>query len=120
MGVTEGTGDEGILYEMHKETQDNLGKHEGFEGKAREHWHPFDRKSGTGRGKELPKGGHGKANWGDMGDELKSLQGGQVMEIPEVPLAHKVEAVKDEGVFEDYDKFEELEETGKVAAPNQE
>lgn len=33
--------------------------------------HPFDRKSGTGRGKEIPKEGGGKANWGKPEDDLK-------------------------------------------------
>jgi len=28
--------------------------------------HPLDRRSGTGRGKELRKGGAGKNNWGTM------------------------------------------------------
>lgn len=61
-------GDEGVLYDAPKEHVDFQGKHEGFTGKQREQWHPFDRKSGTGRGKELIKGGHGKANWGDLED----------------------------------------------------
>jgi len=30
----------------------------------------LDRKSGTGKGKELVKGGHGKGNWGDVADEI--------------------------------------------------
>ena len=42
-------------------------------GKPREHWHPFDRKSGTGRGKEVTKGGHGKNNWGNLRDEVDIL-----------------------------------------------
>jgi len=32
--------------------------------------HPNDRQSGTGRGKEMRKGGAGKANWGTFKDEL--------------------------------------------------
>jgi plasminogen activator inhibitor 1 RNA-binding protein len=32
----------------------------------------FDRKSGTGRGKEDKKGGAGKGNWGTLGDEQKA------------------------------------------------
>jgi hypothetical protein len=33
--------------------------------------HPLDKHSGTGRGKEMRKGGAGKANWGTMKDDLK-------------------------------------------------
>jgi plasminogen activator inhibitor 1 RNA-binding protein len=63
--------DTGMVLTDTKEHVDFLGKHEGFQGKPREKWHPYDRKSGTGRGKELPKSGHGKGNWGNLGDELK-------------------------------------------------
>lgn len=36
-----------------------------YTGKAREEAHPYDRKSGTGRGKrDMQKEGHGKGNWG--------------------------------------------------------
>lgn len=31
----------------------------------------YDRKSGTGRGKEVKKGGSGKANWGTSEDDQK-------------------------------------------------
>jgi len=33
--------------------------------------HPKDRQSGTGRGKEMRKGGQGKSNWGTYKDDLK-------------------------------------------------
>ena len=33
--------------------------------------HPYDRRSGTGRGTEIPKEGSGRGNWGQPGDELK-------------------------------------------------
>lgn len=41
------------------------GKTHYYEGKAREEYHPYDRKSGTGRGHELKKEGYGKGNWGN-------------------------------------------------------
>ncbi len=63
--------DEGMLVEAHKEKVDFYGKTEHFAGKKREQYHPLDRKSGTGRGREPPKHGHGKGNWGDIGDEIK-------------------------------------------------
>ena len=44
-----------MLYVVKKEAIDFAGKSESHLGKQREPWHPFDRKSGTGRGKELPK-----------------------------------------------------------------
>ncbi len=39
-------------------------KTRGYPGKEGEQYHPYDRKSGTGRGKEIKKGGFGKGNWG--------------------------------------------------------
>jgi len=54
-----------------KERVDYRGKTSHYRG-ARRHAddHPFDRKSGTGRGRDLTKGGHGKGNWGDIRDEV--------------------------------------------------
>ena len=43
-------------------------------GKAREEYHPYDRRDGTGRGRGIHKGGHGKGNLGDMQDEVKAAQ----------------------------------------------
>jgi len=54
-----------------KEKFDYRGKADRFMGNPRQ-THPFDRKSGTGKGKEAPKGGHGKGNWGDLKDEIES------------------------------------------------
>jgi hypothetical protein len=54
-----------------KERVDWRGKSSAFRGKPRHQGdHPYDRKSGTGRGRELAKGGHGKGNWGDVNDEI--------------------------------------------------
>jgi len=53
-----------------KEKIDYRGKKEGFMGNFRQS-HPFDRKSGTGKGREVTKGGHGKGNWGDLRDEIE-------------------------------------------------
>eukprot|EP01022_Parablepharisma_sp_SALTPOND_P033042 TRINITY_DN88085_c0_g1_i1.p1 TRINITY_DN88085_c0_g1~~TRINITY_DN88085_c0_g1_i1.p1 ORF type:complete len:434 (+),score=50.83 TRINITY_DN88085_c0_g1_i1:1927-3228(+) len=36
--------------------------------------HPFDRKSGTGRGTEIPKRGGGRRNWGNPADDWKNAQ----------------------------------------------
>lgn len=63
-------GDEGMLYKAPKEKIDHTGKTDSYQGKAREKWHPLDKKSGTGKGKELQKHGHGKNNWGDITDEI--------------------------------------------------
>lgn len=97
-----------MLYEQHKEfNKDLYGKHEGFEGKAREHWHPFDRKSGTGRGKELPKGGHGKANWGDIKDELQmfgELSVKSTGPVTEVQAPNKnIETIPEDEQLDQYD-----------------
>jgi hypothetical protein len=75
--VTE-VGDDGVVIADRKERVDHIGKEEHYAGKRREQWHPYDRKSGTGRGRELAKGGHGKNNWGDVKDELKTGE-----EVPE-------------------------------------
>ena len=69
MGEVPGTIGGMLLLEP-KEKVDFQGKHEGYRGKPREEWHPYDRKSGTGRGHEVSKHGHGKGNWGDLKDEL--------------------------------------------------
>lgn len=36
---------------------------------------PYDRRSGTGRGKEIKKGGGGARNWGSNKDEAKKMEG---------------------------------------------
>lgn len=58
----------------------------------------YDRKSGTGRGKEISKGGAGRGNWGSTSDEI--TEGEQVSEegAPEAPKEgeEKVEEVKEE------------------------
>ena len=53
-----------------KETVDYQGKGERFAGKPRSR-HPYDRKSGTGRGKEVAKDGHGRGNWGNIEEEAR-------------------------------------------------
>ncbi len=78
----------GMLLLAPKESVDYIGKHEGYQGKPRELWHPYDRKSGTGRGKELPKGGHGRGNWGNLRDEL--VLGDQTLS-PSIPAAETTE-----------------------------
>lgn len=69
-----------------KEKVDFAGKEEHFEGKKRENWHPYDRRSGTGRGREVAKGGHGKGNWGGADDVVKAGE-----EVPEGSPVKKVE-----------------------------
>lgn len=76
-----------------KERVDWRGKSSGFRGKPRHQGdHPYDRKSGTGRGRELAKGGHGKGNWGDVKDEIT----GQIDAADiEQPAPEKTEEVKE-------------------------
>ncbi len=70
--AVEGEGDEGVTQYVRKERVDYAGKEEHFEGKRREQWHPYDRKSGTGRGtRDLAKGGHGRGNLGNTEDVVK-------------------------------------------------
>ena len=60
-----------MLYDAQKERSGFASKEEHFEGKPREQWHPYDRKSGTGRGRGAPKEGHGKGNWGNPDEDVK-------------------------------------------------
>ena len=48
-----------------------------YRGKPREEAHPFDRRSGTGRGRKAPekKDGHGIGNWGDKQDKEYKRKG---------------------------------------------
>lgn len=78
-----------------------------FEGKPREEGHPYDRRSGTGRGRrpEQKRDGHGKSNWGDKpevtykqkgaeaGSEAKPTEGAPEEEKKEEPEEEKVELV---------------------------
>lgn len=88
-------GDEGVLYVQRKEKTDHVGKDEHFKGKRNEQWHPYDRRSGTGRGRDLNKGGHGKGNVGKVEDEVKF--GEEVTPGEEV----KTEKVQVEGAEEE-------------------
>lgn len=53
--------------------------------------HPFDRKSGTGRGTEIPKGGAGKGNWGNPEDDIKNVEKLPIEEPHEHVEAHEGE-----------------------------
>lgn len=73
--------------------------------------HPYDRKSGTGRGKEDPKGGyHG---WGNMKDDLRTM--GKIEENEEDKKEGKKEEVKNEDkVKEETIKEEEKEKEPEI------
>lgn len=73
-----------------KEKLDYMGKEEKFAGKHGEKWHPYDRRSGTGRGRGEAKGGHGRNNWGDTADVVKYGE-----EVPEGEVPKKVEFDKE-------------------------
>ena len=100
--------------EARKEHVDYAGKLDHFEGKKREPWHPYDRRSGTGRGKEVAKGGYGMGNWGTREDELKS--GTLAVESPkktgEATAEEVTEAPKEAGeeLPESVEKVEVVEE----------
>ncbi len=72
-------------------------KFTGNEGAA----HPFDRKSGTGRGTEVPKRGGGRRNWGNPADDWKNAQKGHDAEEKETPAEQPKEGeVKKDDVKE--------------------
>lgn len=50
------------------------GKNSRYAGTARSQ-HTFERHSGTGKGREMVKEGHGKGNWGNPIEETRVLTG---------------------------------------------
>ena len=67
---TEGADEEVEGVEMEKPKvgeydERHHGKHTYYSGKSREEWHPYDRKSGTGRGRYAKKEGFGRGGWGN-------------------------------------------------------
>ena len=83
------------------DTAEAGGFRERYAGKAREEYHPMDRKSGTGRGKrDQAKGGAGKGNWGD---EKAEVEAGQEEEekrvtVREEPKEEPKEESEEEGL----------------------
>jgi len=102
------------------EKRDHNGQTERFPGK-RFAKHEFDRKSGTGRGRDFAKDGHGKGNWGKpIEDDLNPHAGATVGEeektTAEGKEESKIKTVKEgeEGVKgEDVLKKKEEEEEDK-------
>jgi plasminogen activator inhibitor 1 RNA-binding protein len=92
-----------------KETHDYKGKTLHYRGNPREK-HPYDRRSGTGRGIEIKKDGHGKFNLGRPEDVLRPEATEGAEEVPE-DTTGKVGEVKEEQ-FQDAKKEEEPEDTG--------
>lgn len=60
--------------------------------------HPFDRKSGTGRGTEVPKRGAGRGNWGTYEDEYRYSHHYETAEEIEEPQKAHEEQPHGEGV----------------------
>jgi len=59
-----------------KNTDRNTSKHgRGGRPPVRDGKREYDRRSGTGRGKEIKKGGGGARNWGSNKDEAKKMEG---------------------------------------------
>lgn len=65
-----------------KEPHDFKGKTLHYKGNPREK-HPFDRKSGTGRGIDIKKQGHGKYNLGKPEDVLRPEAEEGATDVPE-------------------------------------
>jgi len=62
---------------------------------ARDGKRTFDRRSGTGRGKEIKKGGGGARNWGSDKNEARKAEGtiDEVGEVPKTEEPEKTDAV---------------------------
>jgi plasminogen activator inhibitor 1 RNA-binding protein len=88
-----------------KDKPDWRGKNAHYKGKPRQGDHPFDRKSGTGRGRELNKGGHGKGNWGDVRDEIQGQQDAATIDKP------TTEKVAEEGEHKEGEEGTTAQET---------
>jgi len=75
----------------------------------------YDRKSGTGRGRENKRAGGGRGNWGSVGDETKNTEEVEKTETTEAPQTEAapaeapVEAVE-EKVEEEEEKVKTLDE----------
>lgn len=97
--------------------------------------HPFDRKSGTGRGTEVSKAGAGKGGWGNPVDDLKNMEkfpaeethaevheGEHVEEHKEVaeekPEDAKRRAKKEKKMKKKFGKKDEEEVTHETYDPN--
>ncbi len=57
--------------------------------------HPFDRKSGTGRGTEVSKAGAGTANWGRPEDDVKNIEKYPVEAVSPAAESHETEQPKE-------------------------
>jgi len=67
--------DETAVHEQIKHTVDWKGKEERYVPHPVTAKHDLDRHSGTGRGREVPKEGHGKGGWGNIEEEARSYKG---------------------------------------------
>lgn len=68
-GGNRGSGYGGVVYVPKGSGGQRDSKDFRFRGDANAA-HPYDRRSGTGRGTDIPKGGSGRRNWGTPGAEL--------------------------------------------------
>lgn len=92
---------------VRKERVDFRGKNQHYHGNPRQPFHPFDRKSGTGRGKEMAKGGHGKGNWGDIKDEIVGQLENATTDKPTTELVADEGTERKEGAPEEKTRDEE-------------
>jgi plasminogen activator inhibitor 1 RNA-binding protein len=75
----------------------------------------YDRKSGTGRGREGKRSGGGRGNWGTVSDETKPAEEGEKVEevaqtTEAAPVEATTEAVAEEKVEEEEEKSKTLDE----------
>lgn len=96
-----------------KERHEFSGKTEHFEGKRGEKWHPYDRRSGTGRGRGVAREGHGKGNLGTTEDLVKR---GEDVEGGSSPVV-KIEAEGEETTAQQTEKVEEEVEQTRDEKP---
>jgi len=119
VGKTTSRGD---AREHNKDNKDNKFKKESKDGVKTSGGRPpkreFDKHSGTGRGKEVKKGGSGANNWGNPNDESENTKVAEIVEEV-VTTEQKVEEVKEVVVepedltvtFEEYLKQREEKKT---------
>lgn len=116
-----------VYYHLNSRPNNNDRNTKGGRGPrvARDGKRTYDRRSGTGRGKEIKKGGGGGRNWGSDKNEARKNEGPVDESTPIVP-AEEAEApetepaVEEPAVVEEEDKTMTMEEylaskAGKVA-----
>lgn len=92
--------DETALHSQIKHSTDWKGKEERYEPYHLAAKHTLDKQSGTGRGREVPKDGHGKGGWGNLEEEARLYKG---VHADEAEWANSLQEAKEKGPLTEED-----------------